>query len=325
MWSSSLLAAAGLTLLAYAVSQPLVALDPSPAAHAIPVAHGGRADRLLRAGHPPAGAVPAGRIPVDGQRHHRRRVPHHGRGRRWSSSSASPWTCCWWCWCCRCSRPGCGKPSAPPTSTSCGSCTTDDDPPDARARCCIPLVGGRRLPARRLARRHRVGRRRSARLGVLAAAIGTAVPVATGGPLTAVGGLLAGGRAQRVHADRHRRGRRGRDRRDPHVPAAPNSPPAGTDPRGCTQHSILVQVFLAAMALAVLAASLGVLWVAIEATTVVTAFLVGQRRGRGGGGGRLEVRDDLLHRDRAGPARHVPAELRRTSTHPPRPGWTGSA
>ena len=35
---SSLLVAAGLTLLAYLVSQPLVALDPSPAAHAIPVA-----------------------------------------------------------------------------------------------------------------------------------------------------------------------------------------------------------------------------------------------------------------------------------------------
>ncbi len=34
---SSLLAAAGLTLLAYAVSQPLVALSPSPATHAIPV------------------------------------------------------------------------------------------------------------------------------------------------------------------------------------------------------------------------------------------------------------------------------------------------
>jgi len=34
---SSLLAAAALTLLAYAVSQPLVALDPSPATHAIPV------------------------------------------------------------------------------------------------------------------------------------------------------------------------------------------------------------------------------------------------------------------------------------------------
>ncbi len=34
---TSLLAAAALTLLAYAVSQPLVALDPSPTAHAIPV------------------------------------------------------------------------------------------------------------------------------------------------------------------------------------------------------------------------------------------------------------------------------------------------
>jgi hydrogenase-4 component E len=34
---SSLLAAAALTLLAYAVAQPLVALDPSPATHAIPV------------------------------------------------------------------------------------------------------------------------------------------------------------------------------------------------------------------------------------------------------------------------------------------------
>lgn len=35
--AASLLAAAGLTLLAYAVSQPLVALAPSPATHAIPV------------------------------------------------------------------------------------------------------------------------------------------------------------------------------------------------------------------------------------------------------------------------------------------------
>jgi hydrogenase-4 component E len=35
---SSLMVAAGLTLLAYLVSQPLVALDPSLAAHAIPVA-----------------------------------------------------------------------------------------------------------------------------------------------------------------------------------------------------------------------------------------------------------------------------------------------
>ncbi|MFJ8962712.1 proton-conducting transporter membrane subunit [Lentzea sp. NPDC102401] len=46
------------------------------------------------------------------------------------------------------------------------------------------------------------------------------------------------------------------------------------------RHSLLVQLFLAAMALAVLAANLGVVWVAIEATTIVTAFLVGQRRTR---------------------------------------------
>ncbi|RSM85286.1 hydrogenase [Kibdelosporangium aridum] len=48
--------------------------------------------------------------------------------------------------------------------------------------------------------------------------------------------------------------------------------------RTATRHSVLVQLFLAAMALAVLAANLGVLWIAIEATTIVTAFLVGQRR-----------------------------------------------
>lgn len=51
-------------------------------------------------------------------------------------------------------------------------------------------------------------------------------------------------------------------------------------PRTATRHVVLVQVFLAAMVLAVLAADLGVLWVAIEATTVVTAFLVGQRHTR---------------------------------------------
>ncbi|MFD2420445.1 proton-conducting transporter transmembrane domain-containing protein [Amycolatopsis pigmentata] len=48
--------------------------------------------------------------------------------------------------------------------------------------------------------------------------------------------------------------------------------------RTAARHSVLVQLFLAAMSLAVLAADLGVLWVAIEATTLITAFLVGQRR-----------------------------------------------
>jgi hydrogenase-4 component F len=48
--------------------------------------------------------------------------------------------------------------------------------------------------------------------------------------------------------------------------------------RTAARHSVLVQLFLAAMAAAVLAASLGVTWVAIEGTTIATAFLVGQRR-----------------------------------------------
>jgi hydrogenase-4 component F len=50
--------------------------------------------------------------------------------------------------------------------------------------------------------------------------------------------------------------------------------------RAAARHSMLVQLFLAAMATAVLAASLGVTWIAIEGTTIVTAFLVGQRRTR---------------------------------------------
>ncbi len=52
------------------------------------------------------------------------------------------------------------------------------------------------------------------------------------------------------------------------------------DPVTDRQYAVLVQLFLALMALAVLAANIGVLWVAIEATTVVTAFLVGQRRSK---------------------------------------------
>ncbi|GAB3400385.1 proton-conducting transporter transmembrane domain-containing protein [Flindersiella endophytica] len=51
-------------------------------------------------------------------------------------------------------------------------------------------------------------------------------------------------------------------------------------PRTARRHSLLVQAFLAAMATAVLAANLGVLWAAVEATTIATAFLVGQRRTR---------------------------------------------
>jgi hydrogenase-4 component F len=46
-------------------------------------------------------------------------------------------------------------------------------------------------------------------------------------------------------------------------------------------YAVLVQVFVTTMVLAVLAANLGVLWVAVEATTVATTFLVGHRRTKG--------------------------------------------
>jgi hydrogenase-4 component F len=47
------------------------------------------------------------------------------------------------------------------------------------------------------------------------------------------------------------------------------------------RYTTLVPAFLAAMVLAVSANNLGVLWAAVEATTIVTAFLVGHRRSRG--------------------------------------------
>jgi len=53
-----------------------------------------------------------------------------------------------------------------------------------------------------------------------------------------------------------------------------------TDARGAGRYGLLVPLFLAAMVLAVLAGNLGVLWASIEATTIVTAFLVGHRGGR---------------------------------------------
>ncbi|SDR24032.1 proton-conducting transporter membrane subunit [Thermostaphylospora chromogena] len=53
-----------------------------------------------------------------------------------------------------------------------------------------------------------------------------------------------------------------------------------TGPRATRRYGVLTQAFVAAMALAVLAANLGVLWVAVEATTILTAFLVGFRRTR---------------------------------------------
>ncbi len=54
-----------------------------------------------------------------------------------------------------------------------------------------------------------------------------------------------------------------------------------TDMRGARVYGALTAGFLAAMVIAVCANNIGVVWIAIEATTVITAFLVGHRRTRG--------------------------------------------
>jgi hydrogenase-4 component F len=56
--------------------------------------------------------------------------------------------------------------------------------------------------------------------------------------------------------------------------------PAEAPSRAERRYSALICVFLGAMSLAVLTDNLGVLWVALEATTIATAFLVGHRRTR---------------------------------------------
>jgi hydrogenase-4 component F len=53
-----------------------------------------------------------------------------------------------------------------------------------------------------------------------------------------------------------------------------------TDARGARLYGFLTPAFLAAMVLALCANNIGVIWVAIEATTIATAFLVGHRRTR---------------------------------------------
>jgi hydrogenase-4 component F len=55
---------------------------------------------------------------------------------------------------------------------------------------------------------------------------------------------------------------------------------AHIDKRGAHLYGVLTPAFLAAMVIAVCANNIGVIWVAIEATTVITAFLVGHRRTR---------------------------------------------
>ena len=94
------------------------------------------------------------------------------------------------------------------------------------------------------------------------------------------------------------------------------------DGRDLRRYGILVHLFLAAMALAVLAGNLGVLWVAVEATTIVTAFLVGHHRTRARAGGGLEVRRDLLGRRSPSRSSASCCLLRRPARRP-RP-WPGA-
>jgi hydrogenase-4 component F len=51
-------------------------------------------------------------------------------------------------------------------------------------------------------------------------------------------------------------------------------------PGAARRYLVLVQAFLACMTFAVMAANAGLFWVAVEATTIVTAFLVGHQRTR---------------------------------------------
>ena len=54
--------------------------------------------------------------------------------------------------------------------------------------------------------------------------------------------------------------------------------PGDLHARHAALYTVLVQAFVCCMLLAVLAANLGVMWVAVEATTIATTFLVGHRR-----------------------------------------------
>lgn len=57
---------------------------------------------------------------------------------------------------------------------------------------------------------------------------------------------------------------------------------AGGGPAGARRYGILIHLFLATMTAATMTENLGVLWICVEATTIVTAFLVGHHRSRAG-------------------------------------------
>ena len=87
----------------------------------------------------------------------------------------------------------------------------------------------------------------------------------------------AGRRTVRVHADRGGLGRPDRDLGRSRAAARRRH---SSTPGTAASYPALVALFLGAMSLAVLADNIGVLWVAVEATTIATAFLVGHHRNR---------------------------------------------
>src|SRR6185437_9026007 len=263
---------------------------PAGAAHARisrrprdPGRAGCRADRLLRAGHPPPRHVAARVVPADGQRHHRRRLSDHGAHqpdhgarhlprravRRRGPASAH--------------QPGAGhlRPCRPRRTAGAARLMKTDAL--LIAPVAMPLLGAVCFLFATL--RPRLGWPLSAWVSpacaavALGAAIELAVVRSGRGPVTALGGL--------VRADSLSEfmliviGAVGL-LATAASPAWLNAEIAAqrASARAAVKHSALVQLFLAAMAAAVLAASLGLVWVAIEGTTVVTAFLVGQRKTR---------------------------------------------
>ena len=137
----------------------------------------------------------------------------------------------------------------------------------------------------------------------------------TGGAGHRLGRAAARRRPHRVHAARDRRGRAARLRRHPGLPGRRIA--AGrASARTAARYAVLVQLFLAAMALAVLAANLGR---AVggrgghhDRHRVPGRAPPHPRRGRG----RLEVRGDLLGRHRPRLPRHRAALLRRPARRP---------
>jgi hydrogenase-4 component F len=113
----------------------------------------------------------------------------------------------------------------------------------------------------------------SAAVVLLFVGVGLVLAVTTGGPLTAAGGLLrvdalSAWMLSVVGAVA--------------VVALWGGIPHRTDRnRNIGSFASLLCLFLAAMSLAVVADNLGLMWVAIELTTITTAFLVGSRGGRG--------------------------------------------